>query len=146
MGWIQSFAISQSGMDAERTRVEIAAQNIAGAGIATTPGKLSVRPLRVVTEAVSSSFARIYEAQLADSPLRGVRTHIVEQVNALPRRVYEPSHPLADVRGFVEYPGINALDEMMTLTTAVRAYEANVVAFNAAKNMAVRALDIGGQS
>lgn len=146
MGWIQSFAISQSGMDAERMRVEVAALNIANANIAATPGRAAVKPLRVITQPSPVSFSQIYQQEMTDSRLRGVATFIVEQPAAAPRRVHEPSNPLADERGFVEYPGINSLDEMLTLTTAVRAYEANVVSFNAAKAMAVRALDIGGQS
>lgn len=146
MGWMQSFAISQSGMDVERVRVEIAALNIANANIASTPGRSTLQPLRVVTQPAQVSFAQMFDQQVADNRMQGVSAFIVPQSGATPRRVHEPSHPLADERGFVEYPGINALDEMLTLTTAVRAYEANVVAFNAAKSMAVRALDIGGQS
>jgi flagellar basal-body rod protein FlgC len=143
---MQSFAISQSGMDAEHLRVEVAARNIANTHVATTPGQDTVRPLRVVTQSSPLSFAQVYHHHLSDPHLAGVTARLIEQPNAVPRRMHEPAHPLADTRGFVEYPGINALDEMLNLTRAVRAYEANIVAFNAAKAMATRALNIGGQS
>jgi flagellar basal-body rod protein FlgC len=60
-----------------------------------------------------------------------------------PRLSYEPGHPDADERGYVAYPGIQPVGEMMNLLTAVRAYEANVAALNAAKAMALRTLDLG---
>jgi flagellar basal-body rod protein FlgC len=58
--------------------------------------------------------------------------------------VFEPGHPEADERGFVAYPGINPVAEMMNLLTAVRVYEANVAALNAAKAMALKTLQLGG--
>jgi flagellar basal-body rod protein FlgC len=63
---------------------------------------------------------------------------------APPRRVLEPGHPLADAEGFVRYPGVDAAAEMVALMSATRAYEANVVALNAARAMALKALEIGG--
>jgi len=54
--------------------------------------------------------------------------------------------PDADEKGFVAYPGINPVAEMVNLISTMRAYEANVVAMNAAKTMAMKALDIGGRS
>ncbi len=144
MSWLQSFAISQSGMNAERLRVDIAAMNIANANVAATPGFGQVQALKVVTQPAAAHFNQVYANQLDGVAMNGVLSRVVAQETA-PRQVHEPAHPLANERGYVEYPGVNALTEMLTLTTAIRAYEANVVAFNAAKTMAVRALDIGGQ-
>jgi flagellar basal-body rod protein FlgC len=58
--------------------------------------------------------------------------------------VHEPGHPLADARGFVSYPGVDAAAEMVSLMGASRAYEANVAAMNTARVLALKALDIGG--
>ena len=55
----------------------------------------------------------------------------------------EPGHPFANGRGFVAYPGVDTATEMVSLMTAMRAYEANVSALNAARTLALRALDIG---
>jgi flagellar basal-body rod protein FlgC len=63
-----------------------------------------------------------------------------------PRRVHEPGHPLADAQGFVSYPGVDTAAEMMTLLSATRAYEANVSAMNVARTLAMKSLDIGGNS
>jgi flagellar basal-body rod protein FlgC len=60
--------------------------------------------------------------------------------------VHEPGHPDADARGFVSYPAVDTLREMLTLITATRAYEANLSALNAARSMAQRALEIGGNT
>ncbi len=57
--------------------------------------------------------------------------------------VYDPSHPDADRDGYVFLPNINIVEEMVDMMRAVRSYEANITAFNAAKNMALRALEIG---
>ena len=68
----------------------------------------------------------------------------LKEVETAPRLVYEPGHPDADERGFVSYPGISPVSEMMNLLTAVRLYEANVAALGAAKAMAQRTLELGG--
>jgi len=60
-----------------------------------------------------------------------------------PRRVYQPGHPDADGEGFVAYPNVSIVEEMVDLVSATRSYEANAAAFNAAKSMAQRALDLG---
>ena len=55
------------------------------------------------------------------------------------------SHPAADANGMVQYANVNLVDEMTTLMTATRAYEANVRALNAARSMAQKALEIGAR-
>ena len=60
-----------------------------------------------------------------------------------PRMVYDPQHPDANSDGYVAMPNINVVTEMVDLISATRAYEANITAINAAKTMAMKALDIG---
>ena len=62
--------------------------------------------------------------------------------NAAPKRIYDPSHPDADEQGFVAMPDINVVTEMVDMMVASRAYEANITAVDAAKQMAERALNI----
>lgn len=57
--------------------------------------------------------------------------------------VYDPSHPDADREGYVVLPNVNIVEEMVDMLRAVRSYEANLTAFNAAKHMALKALEIG---
>jgi flagellar basal-body rod protein FlgC len=60
--------------------------------------------------------------------------------------VHEPGHPMADAKGFVKYPGVDPAADMISLMSAARAYEANVAALNTARTMALKALDIGGNT
>ena len=60
--------------------------------------------------------------------------------------VYDPSHPDANEDGYVMYPNVNTVTEMTNMIDATRAYEANITVLNSTKNMALRALEIGGQS
>jgi flagellar basal-body rod protein FlgC len=78
--------------------------------------------------------------------LQGVQFVAEPATTAVTRQVLDPGHPEADASGHVAYPAINHNTEMLNLMTAVRAYEANVVALNAAKSMAQRALEIGGNT
>jgi flagellar basal-body rod protein FlgC len=56
---------------------------------------------------------------------------------------YDPEHPDADEKGYVELPNVNTIEEMVNMISATRSYEANVAAINATKKMALKALDIG---
>lgn len=56
---------------------------------------------------------------------------------------YDPTHPDADEDGYVYYPNVNTVTEMTDMIDASRSYEANVTAFNASKNMELKALEIG---
>lgn len=58
-------------------------------------------------------------------------------------RVYDPKHPDADTQGYVSYPNVNLVTEMTDLLAATRSYEANITVLNAAKQMAVKTLEIG---
>ena len=60
-----------------------------------------------------------------------------------PQMKYEPHHADANPEGWVAYPNINLMLEMANMIQATRAYEANVTAFQASKNMAMSALEIG---
>lgn len=135
MNYLQAFAISASGMAVEKARVDVTALNIANAAATRSPDGAAVRPLRVVSAARhAGEFAGL---------LAGAQVLELRALEAPPRLAYEPGHPDADDKGFVAYPGINPVSEMMNLVTAVRAYEANVAALNAAKAMALRTLEIG---
>ena len=56
---------------------------------------------------------------------------------------YDPTHPDANAQGYVAYPNVNEVTEMVDMMAASRSYEANVTALNATKSMALKALEIG---
>ncbi len=137
MDYEQAFAISAAGMTLERTRVEVAALNLANANTVAGPDGAVYRPLRVVSRtAFGDTVARGLEAVSVQ----------VEPTQTEPRMVYEPANPMADKRGFVTYAGVDTASEMMTLMSATRSYEANVAAMNTARTLALKTLDIGGAS
>jgi flagellar basal-body rod protein FlgC len=158
MDYNQAFAISAAGMSLESTRVNVAAMNLANANTVQGVGGVNYRPLRVVARAggVSPLDGQTDFAAFGDMVRSGLQiTQTTAQWTALPlvstepmqtepRMVYEPGHPAADAKGFVTYAGVDTATEMITLMSAMRSYEANVAAMNTARNMALKALDIGG--
>jgi flagellar basal-body rod protein FlgC len=155
MDYTQSFAISAIGMNIERTRVDVAALNLANANTVQGVGGTSYQPLRVLAEALMpggtlagsdiGAFGALVGQGLESAdvvPLAAPMVHIVP-TNAAPRLVYEPGHPLANERGFVAYAGVDTATEMVSMMSATRAYEANVSAMNTTRALALRALDIG---
>jgi len=144
-GFFSAFAISASGLTAERMRLDLISNNIANMNTTGRPNDPANPPYRRRIPV----FAQILE-QAEDTgtsrPLfrgAGVRVTRVLEDNNPPRLVYDPTHPHADEKGYVAYPNINIVNEMVNMITATRAYEANVTALNAAKEMALKALEIG---
>jgi flagellar basal-body rod protein FlgC len=143
MDYNTAFQISASGMAVEKLRLDVTALNIASMGNAAPTAAQAYRPQRVVSQTAAPSFSQQF-GQLYGAAA-GVEVVGVQQQDVAPRMVYEPGHPYADAKGMVAYPAVNHTAEMVNLTSALRAYEANVTAMNAAKTMAARTLDIGGQ-
>lgn len=158
MDYSSSFAISAAGMAAERTRVDIAALNLANANTVQAADGARYQPLRAVVRSVAAEpaapaafadqFGRAAEAAKVPGASGAAgftlpQVHI-EATNATPRLVHEPGHPLANANGFVAYAAVDNATEMVHLMSAMRAYEANVAAMNTSKTLALRALDIGG--
>lgn len=141
MDYNAAFQISASGMAVEKLRLDVTAANIASMNTAAASAAQAYRPMRVISQAAPLNFGQQFD-QLSGG---GVQVLAVEPQAVSARMVYEPGHPYADAKGMVAYPGVNHTAEMVNLSTALRAYEANVAAMNAAKTMAARALDIGGQ-
>jgi len=145
MDYNASFHISATGMTVEKMRLDVSAANLANMHTTAAPGTALYQPLRVISRENPLSFSQQVGA-LDTIDGGGAQVVAVEPMNVPPTLVYEPGHPDADAKGFVSYPGINNTSEMMNMMSALRAYEANVVAMNAAKTMAQRTLEIGGQS
>jgi flagellar basal-body rod protein FlgC len=132
------FDIGAAGMNLQRVRLEVAAANLANAQT-TAPGGIGYRPLQVV---VRGALWAGFESALNAQRLAPAEPQVVASTGT-PRLVYEPGHPDADSRGFVSYPAVNPVSEMVRLIEISRAYEANVRAMNLARGMAQRALEIG---
>lgn len=155
MDYSQSFAISAAGMSVERLRVDVAALNLANANTVQGVGGVTYQPMRVVAAAGSPAIAGTAASGFGlmfDQGLEALNVaesqplaHVVAS-NVPSRMVYEPSHPLADTRGYVSYAAVDVATEMVSMMSATRAYEANVSAMNTTRTLALRALDIGGNA
>jgi len=139
MDFLSALRISASGLSAERTRVNLAASNLANAESTRGPDGQPYKRLDPVLEAVP--FAGEMAAADGAAPM-GVRVTRVQQDPSPGRRVYSPSHPDADAQGFVTLPNVNPVHEVVNLLSASRAYDANASAVDTLKTMATRALDI----
>jgi flagellar basal-body rod protein FlgC len=144
MDYHTAFQISASGMALEKMRLDVTAANIANMNTAAASAGQVYQPLRVLARPAAISFSQQF-GQLAAVRGGGVEITGVEAQPVPARMVYEPGHAYADAKGFVAYPGVNHTAEMLNINSALRAYEANVAAMSAAKAMAARALEIGGQ-
>jgi flagellar basal-body rod protein FlgC len=143
MDYLAAMDISASGMSTQRFRLDTVALNLANASTTRSIDGGPYRRQQVILgeRALQPSFDQMV-ARERGVRLGGVQVLQVQEDNAPARLVLEPGHPDADDRGFVRYPNINPVAEMVILLEATRLYEANVRAFNAGKEMALRALDI----
>lgn len=146
MGYFSVFDISASGLAVERTRMEVAALNLANINTTRTAEGGPFKPLAVVARpARYERFQALMGTLDPTAQVAGVEVDEVRELQVAPKLVHDPAHPDADERGFVAFPGINPVTEMVNLMQITRAYEANVRALAAAKTMALKALEIGGR-
>ena len=151
MGIFTSINTAASGLTAQKLRLDVVADNIANATTTrTTEGgpfqrsRVIFRP-RVEQPYWESPFLPSY---LKDDVGQGVRVAAVEKdTESPPRLVYDPTHPDAiktgPMAGYVEYPNVNIVNEMVDMIDASRAYEANSAVINGTKAMFTKALEIG---
>ncbi len=145
MDFLSSMEISASGLSAQRTRINIISQNLANAETTRTAEGGPYR--RRVTVFSANPFVS-HLTQALDSPpqqndpRKGVLVNEIAQDNSPFKKVFDPNHPDADADGYVLYPNVDVVSEMVNLVSATRSYEANVTAVGASKNMALKALEI----
>lgn len=150
MGFFDGYNVATSGMSAQRTRINVVSANIANAKTTHTIDGGPYKKQQVVFEDVllasgkktnPNDVAATNNAN-SDIALRGVGVKSVLQSEAKPVLRYEPAHPDADANGYVAYPDINPVVEMVDLVEATRSYEANLASFNTHKNIDTKTLDI----
>ncbi|HBR32915.1 MAG TPA: flagellar basal body rod protein FlgC [Clostridiales bacterium] len=143
MAFLSSLDISGSALTAQKLRMNIVAQNLANAdSIVTATGEAYRRKSVVLSEKTDDlSFSSSLDQAMS---INGgvVVSEIYESDEAFIME-YDPGNPLANEEGYVQRPSINTVEEMIEMISASRNYEANVTVFNAVKDMAVKALEIG---
>lgn len=145
MGMFDAINASASGLTAERLRMDVISNNLANVNSTRTSEGGPYKRKLVVFEPRTEegiSFAQMLSKEM--KPVgSGVRAVRIAEDDAPGNTVYNPGHPDADAEGYVRLPNVNVVTEMVDMITATRAYEANVTAVNAAKSMAMKALEIG---
>ena len=151
MGFFDGYNVSTSGMSAQRTRINVLSANIANAKTTHTEEGGPYKKQQVVFEDIlvansnkktNSNDVETTNNKNSDVSLRGVGVKSIVQSDAKPVMRYEPAHPDADEKGYVAYPDINPVIEMVDLIEAMRSYEANVASFNTHKNIDSKTLEI----
>ncbi len=135
--------VSGSALGAERWRAEVVAANMANAETTRTPqGGAYRRQMLVFGAQPMPRFPLLLAGMRKAIPDGGVRVErVIADTSPMPRR-YEPGHPDADTAGYVTYPNVNPVMEMADLLSAVRAYQLNAAAVQAAKSMIQQSLQI----
>lgn len=144
MDLLKAMQISGTSLDTQRTVMQVISTNVANAQTTRTEegGPYRRRIPVLGTTPVASEFSRILYSRL-DRELSGVEVKdVLQDMSDLNTR-FDPHHPDADETGYVTLPNVNILEEMVQLMSAARNYEASVTAFNAAKSMILKALEIG---
>lgn len=157
--FLSSFDISGYGLSAQRVRVNTISSNIANANTTRTGEGGPYRRREVVFRAFD--FNKILneklgknnqqlkyedplnEGDLGKEPKPAIMSVYIQKIvrdDREPLMKYDPSHPDANSEGYVAYPNVNPVVEMADLIEATRAYQANVAAFQSAKNMASNAI------
>ena len=141
MSLFGSLSVSASGMDAQRARAEVLAENLANSETTRTPEGGPYRRKDVVfqSSSVESPFASEFQSALEG---QGVKVAGISVDQRPPEKRYLPGHPDADADGYVAYPAINPVMEMVDLMGSVRAYQLNASAVAAAKQMIQQTIDI----
>jgi flagellar basal-body rod protein FlgC len=144
MSTMNAMNVSASGMTAQRLRMDIISQNIANVNTTRDENGNPYRRKEVIFSEKDNSTFQDVLSRTSEAVGNGVKvTQIVDDNDAQMRKVYDPSHPDADADGYVTYPNVNIVQEMTDMIDASRSYEANVTAFNASKNMALKGLEVG---
>jgi flagellar basal-body rod protein FlgC len=159
--FLSSFDISGYGLSAQRVRVNTISSNIANAQTTRTDEGGPYRRREVVFKAVN--FNDVYNGMINDETnsmgyadpldegefgqkvnpaIMSVEVDKIVRDDSKPLMKYEPKNPDADANGYVAYPNINPVVEMADLVEATRSYQANVAAFQSAKDMANSAISL----
>lgn len=130
--------ISASGLSAEKARMDIISNNLANANTTRgADGKPYSRKMIIFSELLADKLTGGVKMG------QGVKVDAIIESDTPFKRIHDPSHPDADKDGFVEYPNVDPIKEMVDMITSTRAYEANISAYNAAKMMSNKALEMG---
>jgi len=141
---LSSMHISAAGMSAQRTRMDIVAENIANADSTRTKAGGPYRRRQVIFQAIAPEqrFSNIFNSAFQSNQQQSVKAAYIVQDKRPFREVYDPSHPDANAQGVVKMPNVNPVEEMVDMNGASRSFEANVTTLEASKRMFLKSLEL----
>ncbi len=142
MSFFSSASVIGSGMSVHREVMDIIAENLANINtLETENGEPFQRKIPIISAKQGNvhSFSNLLGNRMQSE----VQISSIKRDESPPIMLYDPTHPMADEKGYIKKPNISQTMEMVRMMDAVRAYEANVAVFNSSKAMAQRALQIG---
>lgn len=144
MDFFDALHISSSGLSAQRLRMNLISANLANINTTRTKSGGPYRRKDPVFKAQTheASFREILGNRQKELLKEVEVVGIVEDLRT-PIKKYDPEHPDANKDGYVSMPNINLMEEMVNMISATRSYEASITAIQSAKDMALKALEIG---
>ena len=138
MDFLDVFSVSASGLTAQRVRLQSVASNMANARSTRTETGGPYQRKMTVFQSEALGFDGALDQAMS-------KVHVTEVVasDEPPVLHYDPGHPDADDEGYVAYPNVNILEEMVDMMTTSRIYEANTNVVRTTRNLADAALQIG---
>ena len=145
MDFFTAMEVSASGLSVERTRMNIASSNLANIQTTRTAAGGPYKRQDVLLRSVPVDGATVAGGKAGgfSEAVRAVAVDGILEDATPPRLEIDPEHPDADAEGYVAYPNINMVEEMVDMITASRAYEAGLTALSTSVAMSERALSIG---
>jgi len=146
MSMFSGMEISATALTAQRLRMNVTAENLANAETTRGANGQPYRRKEVVLQSAGqqSGFGAQLNAAMGGSGVApgGVEVAAVTEDQTNGKLVYDPSHPDANAQGYVRMPNVDTVTEMVDLIDSQRAYEANVTAMSASKQMFAKTLDL----
>jgi flagellar basal-body rod protein FlgC len=139
MSSFRVFDIAGSGMSAQSVRLNTVASNLANAESVSGDAKTAYRARHPVFEAVRAQVA----GKPGDEQGAAVRVSSIMEDTKAPEMRYQPGNPLANAEGYVFAPNVNAVEEMVDMISASRAYQNNVEIMNTSKDLLLATLRLG---
>jgi flagellar basal-body rod protein FlgC len=140
MNIISGIDVTAGALNAQKTRLDIVAQNIANAQTTRGPDG---QPYHRKVVSFETELVRQSGSSSLGPGLQSVRVSAITNDKSEGQSLYDPQHPDADASGYVKMPNVNMAYEMIDLMTASRAYEANLSVVKNSRQMALRSLEIG---
>lgn len=143
MSLFTTFDLASSGLNVQRQRLDVAAENMANISSTKTPegGPYQKKVLEIGAKAMGLKDS--FNTYLKGAQMQGAEILGIQKSKEAPLEIYDPSHPDAKENGYVSMPNISSMEEMVNLMGATSAYEANMSVFSEAKTLFLRTLDMG---